>query len=33
LDSRFAYSFMYQVARALSEKLEATRVLLAASRA
>ena len=33
LDSKFAYSFMYQVARSLSDKLESTRVQLAASRA
>jgi len=33
LDSRFAYSFMNQIAKALSEKLESTRVQLAASRA
>lgn len=33
LDSKFGYSFMYQVARSLSDKLESTRVQLAASRA
>ncbi len=33
LDPKFGYSFMYQVAKAMSEKLEAARVQLAASRA
>ncbi len=33
LDPRFGYSLMYQIAKAMSEKLEAARVQLAASRA